>query len=166
MTIEEKEIEFKAVYSAFSFKVQRLCLGYIGNEEEANDLLQETFIKVWQNLDTFRGESQMSTWVYRIAVNTCLQYIKKKKKKNETPLTEKAQVIKEEVHNKEEEVQLLYKCISQLVAADRLIITLLLEEVPYAEIATVTAISEGNLRVKIHRIKQQLSELYTKYEAI
>ena len=166
MIKEEKEKQFKSVYSDYSIKVQRLCLGYTGNEEEANDLLQETFIKVWQNWDTFRGEAQRSTWVYRIAVNTCLQYIKKKKQKNETQLNEKTHAIKEVVHNKEEEVQLLYKCISQLAATDRLIITLLLEEVPYVEIATVTAISEGNLRVKIHRIKQQLSELYIKYEAI
>ena len=63
-------------------------------------------------------------------------------------------------------MKLLYKCINKLVESDRLIITLLLEEVPYNEIATITEISEGNLRVKIHRIKQQLSKLYTEYERV
>ena len=72
----------------------------------------------------------------------------------------------EETDDKEQQIQLLYKCISELSEADRLIITLLLEEVPYNEIAAVTEISESNLRVKIHRIKQQLSTIYAKYEKI
>jgi RNA polymerase sigma-70 factor (ECF subfamily) len=162
----EKENLFKVIYTDYSTKVQRLCLGYTGNVAEAEDLLQETFIKAWQNFDKFRGDSQVSTWIYRIAVNTCLQYIKKQKTKNKIDVDLVANKIKETEDTKEEQVQLLYKCISMLAEVDRVIITLLLEEVSYAEIATITAISEGNLRVKIHRIKQQISNLYSKYESI
>ena len=74
--------------------------------------------------------------------------------------------ISEEKDDKENQIQLLYRCISELNESDRLIITLMLEEVPYPEIAQITSISEGNLRVKIHRIKQQLSEIYSKYERL
>lgn len=166
MSETEKENLFKVIYTDYSTKVQRLCLGYTGNVAEAEDLLQETFIKAWQNFDKFRGDSQVSTWIYRIAVNTCLQYIKKQKTKNKIDVDLVANKIKETEDTKEEQVQLLYKCISMLAEVDRVIITLLLEEVSYAEIATITAISEGNLRVKIHRIKQQISNLYSKYESI
>ncbi|ESU23649.1 sigma-70 family RNA polymerase sigma factor [Flavobacterium saliperosum S13] len=133
---------------------------------EADDLLQEVFIKAWQNLDKFRGDSQISTWIYRIAVNTCLYHLRSQKNKKSVDIDKAIIKKEEETDDKEQQIQLLYKCISELSEADRLIITLLLEEVPYNEIAAVTEISEGNLRVKIHRIKQQLSTIYARYERI
>lgn len=157
---------FKDLYQTYSPKVHRLCLGYTGNATEADDLLQEVFIKAWQNLDKFRGDSQISTWIYRIAVNTCLHHLRSQKNKKNVDIDKTVIKKEEEIDDKEQQIQLLYKCISELSEADRLIITLLLEEVPYSEIAEVTAISEGNLRVKIHRIKQQLSTIYAKYERI
>jgi RNA polymerase sigma factor (sigma-70 family) len=160
------ENQFKDIYSTYSQKVHRLCLGYTGDSMQADDLLQEVFIKVWENLEKFRGESQVSTWLYRITVNTCLLYIRNAKKTTKVDIEKTVLKISEDTDEKENQIQLLYKCISELPEADRLIITLLLEEVPYAEIASITDISEGNLRVKIHRIKQQLSTIYSKYERI
>jgi len=160
------ENQIKNIYSTYSQKVHRLCLGYTGDSMQADDLLQEVFIKVWENLEKFRGESLVSTWIYRITVNTCLLYLRNAKKTTQVAIENTVLKISEDTDEKENEIQLLYKCISELPETDRLIITLLLEEVPYAEIATITDISEGNLRVKIHRIKQQLSTIYTKYERI
>lgn len=160
------ENKFKQIYTDYSQKVHRLCLGYTGDSMQADDLLQEVFIKVWENLHEFRGESQVSTWVYRIAVNTCLLYLRDAKKKSNVDIEKTALKLSEDVTDKEAQIQLLYKCISELNETDRLIITLMLEEVPYGEIAEATSISEGNLRVKIHRIKQQLSEIYSKYERL
>ena len=165
-TNQNQDAFFKEIYKIYSPKVHRLCLGYTGNAMEADDLLQEVFIKAWQNLDKFRGDSQVSTWIYRIAVNTCLYHLRSQKNKKSVDLDKIVLKKEEEVDDKEQQIQLLYKCISELSEADRLIITLLLEEVPYSEIAIVTEISEGNLRVKIHRIKQQLSTIYAKYERI
>lgn len=163
---QNQEQHFKDLYQKYGSKVQRLCLGYTGNTMEAEDLLQEVFVKVWQNLHTFRGDSQVSTWIYRIAVNTCLYQIRATKNKKSVDL-EKAPVLVEfEVENKEVQIQILHKAISELKESDRLIITLLLEEVSYPEIAQITEISEANLRVKIHRIKQQLSIIYAKYERL
>lgn len=163
---QNQEAFFKEIYQTYSPKVHRLCLGYTGNVMEAEDLLQEVFIKAWQNLDKFRGDSQISTWIYRIAVNTCLYHLRNQKNKKSVDIDKAIIKKEEETDDKEQQIQLLYKCISELSEADRLIITLLLEEVPYNEIAAVTEISEGNLRVKIHRIKQQLSTIYAKYERI
>jgi len=165
-TNQNQDSFFKEIYKTYSPKVHRLCLGYTGNAMEADDLLQEVFIKAWQNLDKFRGDSQVSTWIYRIAVNTCLYHLRSQKNKKSVDIDKAILKQEDEMDDKEQQVQLLYKCISELSESDRLIITLLLEEVPYGEIAQVTEISEGNLRVKIHRIKQQLSTIYAKYERV
>ena len=77
-----KNLNFKNIYEDNYPKVLRLCLGYCnGNEPQAKDLAQEVFIKVWDNLKTFREEASLSTWIYRITVNTCLVHIRNNKKR-------------------------------------------------------------------------------------
>lgn len=163
---QNQEQLFKDLYQKYGLKVQRLCLGYTGNQMEAEDLLQEVFVKVWQNLYKFRGDSQISTWIYRIAVNTCLYHLRSTKNKRSVDLTQAPPLLDLEDSHKEQQVQFLYKAISELKESDRLIITMLLEEIPYVEMAQIIEISEVNLRVKIHRIKQQLSIIYAKHERL
>lgn len=163
---QNQDQHFKDLYQKYGPKVQRLCLGYTGNSMEAEDLLQEVFVKVWQNLDKFRGDSQVSTWIYRIAVNTCLYHLRSAKNKRSVDLGQAPPLLDLEQSDKEQQVQLLYKAISALKESDRLIITMLLEEISYPEMAQITEISEVHLRVKIHRIKQQLSIIYAKYERL
>ena len=160
-----KEILFKEIFEANSKKIYHLCYGYTGDDDSANDRMQETFMKVWQNLDKFRNQALISTWIYRIAVNTCLSYLRVEKKHQKDELTDNIIETKsEEISEKNEQVSSLYKCIAQLEENERIIITMVLDELPYAEIAAISGISEGNLRVKIHRIKQKLTEIYNKYE--
>ncbi len=160
-----KEALFKEIFQANSKKIYHLCYGYTGDDESANDLMQETFMKVWQNLDKFRNQALISTWIYRIAVNTCLSYLRVEKRQAKDELTDAIIETKsEELSDKNEQVAWLYKCISHLEENERIIITMVLDEVPYPEIAGISGISEGNLRVKIHRIKQKLTELYNQHE--
>jgi RNA polymerase sigma-70 factor (ECF subfamily) len=165
--VANKEVAFRDIFEANSKKIFHLCLGYTGDNDAANDLLQETFLKVWQNLDKFRNQAMISTWIYRIAVNTCLTYLRSEKRQAKDELTEQlAETRAEEFSEKNEQVALLYKCISKLEESERIIITMVLDEVPYPEIAEISGISEGNLRVKIHRIKQKLTELYNHNERL
>ncbi len=158
--------KFTELYREYAPGIYKLCLGYAGEQALAQDLLQETFVNVWKNIDRFRGESSWGTWIYRIGVNTCLGYLRRKKTTtvdiNATPLAH----FPEEKSPLEQQVQLLYRCISRLAETDRLIITLVLEEKPYEQIAAITGITENNLRVKIHRIKKQLTEIYNRYGQI
>ena len=164
---DNREEAFRKIYEANSKKIYHLCYGYTGDDDAANDLLQETFLKVWQNLHKFRNQALISTWIYRIAVNTCLTYLRSEKRQAKDELTPLIAESKPEVFSeKNEQVALLYKCISKLEESERIIITLVLDEVPYPEIAEVSGISEGNLRVKIYRIKQKLTELYNQYERL
>ena len=162
--MNQQKQKFTELYNEYAPGIRKLCLGYTGDGALAEDLLQETFIAVWHNMEKFRGDAKWSTWIFRIAVNTCLSHLRKKKdplvNMDELPLAG----IADETHQKEQEVQLLYKCVSQLAEADRLIITMVLEDKSYTEIAAITDISENNLRVKIHRIKKQLTEIYNRYE--
>jgi len=157
---------FTALYKEYAEGIHKLCLGYTGDAALAQDLLQETFIRVWNNMEHFRGDAKWSTWIYRIAVNTCLSWLRKKKALPVDTDHPRIAHISDEINNDEQQVQLLYTCISRLAETDRLIITMVLEEKPYDEIAEITGITENNLRVKIHRIKKQLSEIYNSYERL
>ncbi|MFD2513371.1 RNA polymerase sigma factor [Pontibacter locisalis] len=157
---------FTQLYTQYGPGIRKLCLGYTGTAAQADDLLQESFIAVWNNMQNYRGEANWGTWIYRIAVNTCLMYLRKEKKNPEKVDAEILSNFAEEEGNQENEVQLLYKSISKLPETDRLIISMVLEDLPYEDIATIAGISENNLRVKIHRIKKQLTETYNTYARV
>jgi RNA polymerase sigma-70 factor (ECF subfamily) len=79
--MKSTEKKYKELYTAHYAKVMRLCLGYVaGDIDVAKDLTQKIFIKIWENLERFRSESSISTWIYRISVNTCLSNLRTKKK--------------------------------------------------------------------------------------
>jgi len=158
--------KFTNLYNEYGEGIRKLCLGYTGDAVLAQDLLQETFIAVWNNMEKFRGDAKWSTWIYRMAVNTCLTHLRKKKETSMDMEQTSFVLLKEDVNTKEQEVQLLYKCISRLLETDRLIITMVLEDKPYEEIASITGITEVNLRVKIHRIKKQLTQIYNSYAGL
>lgn len=150
---------FETLHASYQPMVLQMCRGFMkGDNEMAADLSQEIFINVWNALPSFRSESSHKTWIYRITVNTCLQQIRKSKNKIRVPI-EHAGAIAEAESNKDEQSSQLMRAIGQLDNIDRLIIMMVLDELEYEEIARVMGISENNLRVKIHRIKQRLKTL-------
>jgi RNA polymerase sigma factor (sigma-70 family) len=155
----DKEVQFKSIYEQHYDKIFRLCRGYFsGDEALAADAVQEIFIKIWQHLDGFRNQSSVSTWVYRISVNTCLLYLRKPSHKKEIKtaiLPERAAEAYDSIQ--EQRLQKMYACIQQLDETGRMIILMVLEGLEYAAIAAVVGTTEDTLRVKIHRIKKSLS---------
>ncbi|MEE6126979.1 sigma-70 family RNA polymerase sigma factor [Chryseobacterium arthrosphaerae] len=149
---------FEEIYELYWQKIFRLCMGYVNDPELAQDLAQETFIIVWQQLPKFRNESSVGTWIFRIASNNCLRQIEKQKKFTKADLPVNLEEKKQE--SLEPQIQLLYQLISELPETDRIIISLELEEVKQAEIAHITGLSESNIRVKIHRIKEKLTQKF------
>ena len=141
--------------------VLQMCLGFVqGNYDKASDLAQETFIKIWTHLDSFKGLSSYKTWIYRITVNTCLQLIKKDKKKKVVPIESVQNVLSEESQSDlTASAMHLYHAIGQLNKIDRLIIMMVLDGQEYEDIAEVIGIQPTNLRVKIHRIKTRLKKI-------
>lgn len=169
--MENKEQVFDKIYRELKDKIFRLCLGFTGNEFEANDLFQEIMILIWNNLHKFRNESSISTWVYRIAANRALLYVNTKKRKDslfqeiDKSNKELSQIFEENDNQfyTDEKIKFLYKAISELNEFDRIIISLTLEGYSYAEISEVTGLNTSHVGVKINRIKKVLK---TKLEKI
>jgi RNA polymerase sigma-70 factor (ECF subfamily) len=155
-------MEFEEIYRIYRPKVYRLCMGYVNDTDLAKDLVQESFIRIWQNLDSFRNESAISTWVFRIASNNCLRQLEKEKKRNLSPLPIQLEDKTEPKHD--DKIDFLYTCISKLDEIDRIIISMVLEDIPQAEIAAIVGLNEGNVRVKIHRIKEKLTAKFKEHE--
>ncbi|MEO5642146.1 MAG: RNA polymerase sigma factor [Bacteroidia bacterium] len=153
---------FEEIYQAYWQKVFRICMGYVNDVDWAKDISQETFITVWQKLPEFRNESAIGTWIFRIASNQCLRQLEKQKR---MPKSELPEQLEEKPENPNElQISFLYKCIAELNEIDRIIISLELEDIKQAEIATIVGISESNVRVKIHRIKEKLTEKFKQHE--
>ena len=159
--MENDKTLFEEIFRKNRDRVFRLCCMYSGDEDLRKDLMQDIFIRVWENMNSFRGEAAMSTWIYRIALNTCLTHVRTiKRSLKVNPLPDKFDIADTET-NKDEEKSLDFfiHSVNQLPSFDRTLISLYLEDLSGKEIADITGISEANVRVKIHRIKDRLSEM-------
>ena len=161
--MSNKEQYFEKVYSESKDKIYRLCLGFMGNREDADDLYQEVLIKIWMHLGQFRNESSITTWLYRITTNTALLTLNRKnrhnlKRANYVPKTVHSDIEESEQREKETQVMRLYEAISTLKEIDRIIIGLLLETCKYEEIAKITGLNTSNVGVRINRIKKILNK--------
>jgi RNA polymerase sigma-70 factor (ECF subfamily) len=154
-------MDFEEIYFQYSPGIFRVCMAYVNDHDQASDLTQETFIAVWQNLSSFKNQSKISTWIYRIATNNCLRAIEKSKRIKTTGLPADLPLLPEE--KKEEKLKFLYDCIAELEETERIIISLVLEDLPQAEISSIVGLSHANTRVKIHRIKEKLSEKFRRH---
>jgi RNA polymerase sigma factor (sigma-70 family) len=154
---DEQKIRFESIYQQYHPMVLQMCTGFMkGDRVQASDLAQEVFINTWMALPQFRGESSHKTWIYRITVNTCLQHIRKEKSRAKNELEAGIPTIEQSAST--DGHQDLYRAIGSLNDIDRLIITMVLDDLDYEEIAKVVGIQETNLRVRIHRIKGKLKE--------
>ena len=138
--------------------IYTVCYMFSQDEEEVNDLFQETLINMWKGIDSFREESKISTWIYRVALNTCLlQERKKKKEVKKVPLTMDVNFFQDEDANAAQ-VRMLHQRIGKLGLVDRALVMMWLEGMSYDEIGTVMGISAQNVGVKLYRIKEQLKK--------
>ena len=158
--MKQDNLYFEEVYQANYQRVIRICRGFVnGDEDLAKDLTQEVFIKVWNCLASFRNESSVATWIYRITVNTCmLQFRKKKFFKDESALVTLSENEDEYDPAKENQLKKMYQCINTLSKENQGIILLVLEGLPQKEIAAVMGLSHEAIRVRVHRIKNSLSK--------
>ena len=140
--------------------IYTVCYMFSQDEDEVNDLFQETLINVWKGMDGFRQESKFSTWVYRVALNTCLMQERKKKREGEkVPLTMSVNLFEDNDDVKIKQVRQLHERISQLALVDRAIVMLWLEGMSYDEIGAIVGITAQNVAVKLFRIKEQLKKM-------
>ena len=158
----QKEIQH--IIKTHQDKIFKTCLGFTGNAEEAKDLVQEVCIHLWQGLEKFRQDANISTWIYRVTVNTCLMYKRKRKVTtiDLSSIQEPKANDENNVDKSAKDLKLLQQFIAELPEKERIIIILYLENLSYDEIAEVTGISTNYIGVKINRIKKLLTKKFKK----
>ncbi|HTA44884.1 MAG TPA: sigma-70 family RNA polymerase sigma factor [Bryobacteraceae bacterium] len=161
MTYAERERLFVHLFEQSRAGIRRLCYSYLNSASEVDDLFQEIMTNVWKSLSNFRGEAKLTTWVYRIAVNTALIHHRRRRPSEELSDVPDHRVSTQRDLERQEQLEALHRAIAQLGDQDRLIVSLLLEGLDYKEIAEVTGITVNYVGVKISRIKQALEQLMT-----
>ena len=123
-------------------------------------------LQLWLAFKSYRGDSKFSTWMYRVALNTAITFFKKQKRRpDQEVLLPDFDRAEDDTASNEKEAQLavFYKAVQHLEKVEKALIYLYMENLPYEEIATNLGISEGNVRVRINRIKNKLKEIIKKY---
>lgn len=144
---------------AYDKVIYKVCYLYTTRNASLNDLYQEVVINLWKAFPKFRGECKISTWIYRIALNTCISFMRKEKNLPElVTLTWDTDRVAED-DELQSMLRELYRLINQLGQLDKSIILLYLEEKSYEEIAEITGLSVTNVATKLNRIKQKLRNM-------
>ena len=153
MEIEKDFIDLLTEYKALIYKV---CFMYASNQEDLNDLYQEVVVNLWCSYPKFRYESKLSTWIYRVALNTCISDLRKKKVLDYVPLSVDIGVYDDCLRN--DSLKEMYQLICQLDRYERMLVLLWLDENSYDEIASITGSNRNTVAVKLHRIKDKLKK--------
>jgi RNA polymerase sigma-70 factor, ECF subfamily len=149
-------------YKGLIFKIVK---SYADTGADQQDLFQDVVLQVWRSIPSFRNKSAVSTWIYRVSLNTAMTWFRQEKKRDRVDNVELAHhVLDDNTNLVDERLAWLYKEIQQLDKVDRSIALLLLDNLGYKEIASILGISESNVGVKLHRIKKHLITKSKHYE--
>ena len=160
---------FEQLITPLEQLIWRICWHYTGNRESAEDCGQETMIRIWRSLDSYRGDCALERWVYRIAANCCMDYLRKKKRDKSVsmePMQEQGFDPADPSPGTEEQVvaadeqKRLREAITMLPEDQReALIMTQLEKVPYEEAARLLGVSEGTIKSRVNRAKARLKEI-------
>lgn len=156
---QARERDFATLVREHKQTIYTVCYMFSQDEDEVADLFQDTLVNLWQGLDSFRHEAKPETWIYRVALNTCLSTERKKKSAMQhIELSMEKNLYRDNSHSAVQ-IRQLHDRIQKLDVIDRAIILLWLEDLSYEEIAAIVGISVKNLSVKLVRIKEQLKTI-------
>jgi RNA polymerase sigma-70 factor, ECF subfamily len=159
--VPQAEKPFVDLINTHQGLIHKVCMLYENDREARNDLFQEIVLQLWRSFPTFRGEAKITTWMYRIALNTAISGLRKRGR------TIKTEDIRERHYNfsdapedmREENFQKLQWAIRQLTEIERAMIMMALDEIPYEEIADTIGITQNNVRVRMNRIREKLRKM-------
>ncbi len=156
--MEMNEAEFGRIIRENKGTIYTVCYMFSKDKEEVDDLFQEALIKLWQGLSTFKGTSDLKTWIYKVTLNSCISIDRKKKSHKTQPLMEGIDLFdKNDADNRQ--TDMLHARIQRLQPFDRAIVLLWLENMSYDEIAQIVGIGVKNVSVRLYRIKEQLKQM-------
>lgn len=155
--MESNEKEFSRMVREHKTTIYTVCYMFSKDNDEINDLFQEILVNLWKGFASFQGRSDMRTWVYRVALNTCITIDRKKKRRRDKEARVELDInLYDDKDDDVKQVKKLYERINRLGIFDRAIVLLWLEGLPYDEIGQIVGISSKNVSVKLVRIREQL----------
>ncbi len=160
--MEEPFLEIVKEHQGIMHKV---CAMYVDEAEDRQDLFQEILIQLWKAYPRFRGDSKISTWMYRVALNTAISHFRKEKRKPIKASLENSNLQLADIpydYEYEEKLKILKNAIQHLSKVERAIMMLYLEDKDYEEIADTVGITQNYVRVKMNRIRNKLKKILTK----
>jgi len=164
--MDDREQQFRQLINENRDRIYRICVYHSSCREDCEDMFQQVLINIWSSLQNFRGDSKVSTWIYRIALNTSIDFnrAESRRRRNYQQMVQEFRMVsgqdeRWEKLRKEKMLEEIYTRIVQFSVIDKLIMSLFMEEVSSREIAEVVGISEGNVRIKIHRIRENLKSM-------
>ncbi|WP_091150225.1 RNA polymerase sigma factor [Mucilaginibacter pineti] len=138
----------------------KVCNMYCNNKEDKEDLFQDIVLQLWRAYPSFKGESKVTTWMYRIAINNAITRLRKESRKEKfSPLDEEAFHIAADDNYMDEQLGLMYEAIKKLSEVERAITMLYMEDCSYKEMAEILGLSESNIGFKLNKIKSRLKTL-------
>ena len=154
------EKEFLAMIKQYEWVIYKVCYLYTNQTATTSDLYQDSVLNLWKAYPKFRQECKVSTWIYRITLNTCISFIRKEKNIPEIiSLTDRIEEISNERDELKAMLRELYRLINKLGELDKSLILLYLEEKNYEEIAEITGLTVTNVATKLSRIKEKLRKM-------
>ena len=158
--MEPNEKVFSQVVREQKSTIYTVCYMFSKDNDEVNDLFQEILINLWKGFASFEGRSDIRTWVYRVALNTCITIDRKKKRRRDKEAKVEMDInLYEDNDADTKQVKKLYERINKLGVFDRAIVLLWLEGMPYDEIGQIVGISSKNVSVKLVRIREELKNM-------
>lgn len=157
-----EEIQFLALIAENQAIIHKVCRLYRDSREDREDLFQEITYQLWRAVPSFKGEAKVSTWLYRVALNTAIASFRKKKP--DVSYSTSLPDLPEETQSEEQGIrqERLFAALKQLDDSEKAIVTLYLEELSYQQIAEITGINENYVGVKLNRIKNKIQKLLIK----
>jgi len=153
------EKQFAQTVKEHRSTIYTVCYMFSQDADEVEDLFQEVLINLWKGFESFEQRANIKTWIYRIALNTCIsQDRKKKRRSSEVRMTMDINLF-EDNDDDTRQVDMLHKRISRLQPFDRAIVLLWLENLPYEEIGQIVGITAKNVSLRLHRIRKQLKQM-------
>ena len=155
------EQQFSQLVRENKSTIYTVCYMFSNNQDEVADLFQEVLIKLCKGYSTFESRSDIKTWIYRVALNTCISIDRKNKRRAKHQLSMDINLFADK-DAKTEQVSMLHRRINQLQPLDRAIVLLWLENISYDEIGAIVGITAKNVSVRLFRIRQQLKNMSDK----
>ena len=154
----DTERQFAKTIREHKSTIYTVCYMFSKDDDEVNDLFQEVLINLWKGYESFGHRSDIRTWIYRVALNTCISLDRKKRRSGTVRLAMDINLF-EDRDEDTRQVDLLHKRIQRLQPFDRAIVLLWLEDLSYEEIGQIVGISTKNVSVRLFRIREQLKNM-------